>query len=39
MALYCFEWVYARLNALPTYPCFEIGFIPAPAGKVLVSAF
>lgn len=33
MALYCFEWMYARLNALPTYPCTEIGFMPGPAGK------
>ncbi|TVY82911.1 hypothetical protein LSUE1_G001894 [Lachnellula suecica] len=38
MSLYCFEWMYAKLNSLPSYPCTEIGFIPAPAGKILWGA-
>jgi hypothetical protein len=38
MSLYCFEWIYAMLNGLPTYPCTELGFMPAPAGKLLWGA-
>jgi hypothetical protein len=26
------------LNGLPTFPCPELGFMPAPAGKVLWNA-
>lgn len=38
MALYCFEWIYAMLYGLPTFPCTDLGFIPSPAGKVLWNA-
>jgi hypothetical protein len=36
--LYIFEWMYAKLNGMPTYPCKELAFVPAPAGKVLWGA-
>jgi hypothetical protein len=38
MVLYCFEWIYSMLNNLPTFPCTELGFMPAPAGKLLWDA-
>jgi len=38
MALYCFEGIYHTLNNLPTFPCTELGFLPAPAGKMLWNA-
>jgi hypothetical protein len=38
MALYCFEGMYHTLNNLPTFPCTELGFLLAPAGKVLWGA-
>jgi hypothetical protein len=38
MAMYSFEGIYHTLNKLPTYPCTELGFVPAPAGKVLWNA-
>jgi len=38
MILYGFEWMYSLLNGLPTFPCTELGELPAPAGKVLWNA-
>ncbi|KFX94412.1 hypothetical protein O988_06321 [Pseudogymnoascus sp. VKM F-3808] len=34
-ALYCLEWIYAMLNKLPTFPCTELGFMPAVSSKAL----
>lgn len=34
-ALYCLEWIYAMLNKLPTFPCKELGFMPAVCSKAL----
>lgn len=37
-ALYCLEWIYAMLNKLPTFPCTELGFMPAVSSKALWDA-
>ncbi|KFY13567.1 hypothetical protein V491_06360 [Pseudogymnoascus sp. VKM F-3775] len=37
-ALYCLEWIYAMLNKLPTFPCTELGFMPAVSSKALWHA-
>jgi hypothetical protein len=38
MSLYCLEWIYAMLNKLPTFPCTELGFMPAVSSKALWHA-
>ena len=38
MSLYCFEWMYAMLHDIPTFPCTELRFMPSPAGKILWNA-
>ncbi|KAH6682460.1 hypothetical protein B0J14DRAFT_573639 [Halenospora varia] len=38
MCLYLFEWIYSKLNNLPTYPCTELGFMPVPFDKFLWAA-
>lgn len=37
-ALYCLEWIYAMMNKLPTFPCTELGFMPAVSSKALWDA-
>jgi hypothetical protein len=38
MAMYCFEGMHHTMNNLPTFLCTKLGFLPAPAWKVLRSA-
>jgi hypothetical protein len=38
LALYCLDCVFNCTHNLPTFPCDELKFMPAPAGKVLWSA-
>ena len=38
LALYCFDCVFRTMNDIPMFPCDELRFMPAPAGKVLWQA-
>jgi hypothetical protein len=38
LALYYFDCLFNRMNSLPTFPCHELKFMPAPTGKALWSA-
>lgn len=35
LTVYCFDCVFNTANDLPTFPCDELSFLPAPAGKIL----
>jgi len=38
LTLYCFDCVFNTTKDLPAFPCDELRFLPAPAGKVLWQA-